>query len=64
MTTWNAHVRRHLRERGLTLPDAVVEELADHLEDAWDARPAAAPARAILAFERGGSMTPRIGQSE
>lgn len=43
MTIWNAHVRRHLRERGLTLSDPVIEELADHLEDAWDARPAAAP---------------------
>ena len=39
MNDWQSHVRRHLRERGLTLADAVVVELADHLEDAWDARP-------------------------
>ena len=38
MNDWQSRVRRHLRERGLTLPDAVVEELADHLEDAWEAR--------------------------
>jgi putative ABC transport system permease protein len=40
MTDWQSRVRRHLRERGTTLSDAVVEELADHLEDAWEARPA------------------------
>ncbi|MGD9902706.1 MAG: ABC transporter permease [Vicinamibacterales bacterium] len=39
MTDWQTRVRRHLRERGTVLPDAVVEELADHLEDAWAARP-------------------------
>jgi len=40
MTDWQTRVRRHLRERGTTLSDAVIEELADHLEDAWEARPA------------------------
>lgn len=38
MTEWEARVRRHLHQRGLELTDAVVEELAAHLEDAWDAR--------------------------
>ena len=42
MNDWQTRVRRHLRERGLDLPDAVVEELADHLEDAWEARSVAA----------------------
>jgi putative ABC transport system permease protein len=42
MNDWQARVRRHLRERGTDLPDAVVEELADHLEDAWDGRPSPA----------------------
>ena len=45
MNDWQSPVRRHLRERGLTLPDAVVVELADHLEDAWDARPVAVGGR-------------------
>lgn len=41
MTTWDARVRRHLTERQMTLPEAVIEEMAAHLEDAWDARGAA-----------------------
>ena len=36
MTDWQTRVRRHLRNAALELPDAVVEELADHLEDAWE----------------------------
>ena len=39
MTDWHARVRTHLRQRALDLPDDVVEELATHLEDAWDATP-------------------------
>ena len=39
MSDWQSRVRRHLRAHGTELPDPVVEELADHLEDAWDARP-------------------------
>ena len=39
MSDWQTRVRRHLRTQQMDLPDAVVEELADHLEDAWDARP-------------------------
>ena len=37
MTDWHARVRTHLRQRALDLPDEVVEELAAHLEDAWEA---------------------------
>ena len=38
MTQWTARVTRHLHQRGLVLPEAVIEELATHLEDAWEAR--------------------------
>ncbi len=46
MTNWQSRVTSHLRQRGLELPDGVVEELAAHLEDAWEAEygPAADPA--------------------
>ena len=37
MTDWHARVTTHLRQRALDLPDEVVEELAAHLEDAWEA---------------------------
>jgi putative ABC transport system permease protein len=50
MNDWQARVRRHLRDRGTELPDAVVEELADHLEDAWDARPSPSTATDPEAF--------------
>ena len=52
MNDWQSHVRRHLRERGLTLPDAVVVELADHLEDAWEARPSPSAADDAGEFAR------------
>ena len=52
MNDWQSHVRRHLRERGLTLADAVVVELADHLEDAWDARPSPSAADDAGEFAR------------
>ena len=52
MNDWQSHVRRHLRERGLTLADAVVVELADHLEDAWDARPSPSEADDAGEFAR------------
>jgi putative ABC transport system permease protein len=38
MADWQTRVRRHLHDRGLALTDAVVDELAAYLEDAWDAR--------------------------
>ena len=38
MDDWQQRVRRHIHERGLVLAPAVVDELAAHLEDAWDAR--------------------------
>ncbi len=38
MNDWQLRVRRHLDTRGLTLAPAVVDELAAHLEDAWEAR--------------------------
>lgn len=38
MTNWQTRVRRHLQDRGLVLTDAVVDELAAYLEDAWEAR--------------------------
>src|SRR6185295_8698552 len=38
MNDWQRRVRRHLDARGLHLGDEVVEELANHLEDAWQAR--------------------------
>ena len=37
MTDWHARVASQLRQRALDLPDDVVEELATHLEDAWEA---------------------------
>ena len=52
MNDWQSPVRRHLRERGLTLPDAVVVELANHLEDAWDARPSPSAADDAGEFAR------------
>jgi putative ABC transport system permease protein len=39
MTDWHTRLRRHVDDRGLVLADAVLEELAAHLEDAWDATP-------------------------
>ena len=39
MTDWHARVTTHLRQRALDLPDEVIEELAAHLEDAWEASP-------------------------
>ena len=42
MSDWQRRVRRHLQTQQMDLPDAVIEELADHLEDAWDARPSPA----------------------
>jgi putative ABC transport system permease protein len=36
MPTWQARVVVHVRQRGLELPSEVVEELATHLEDAWE----------------------------
>jgi len=50
MNEWTRRVRRHLDDRGLSLPDPVIEELADHLEDAWDARPRAGDAADPDAF--------------
>lgn len=44
MTEWETRVHRHLRSRGIDLGDTVVEEVAAHLEDAWEARPPGAPA--------------------
>ena len=41
MNDWQQRVRRHIHERGLALSPAVVDELATHLEDAWEARRAA-----------------------
>lgn len=41
MTDWHTRLRRHVDGRGLVLPDAVLEELAAHLEDAWEALPPA-----------------------
>jgi putative ABC transport system permease protein len=43
MNDWQTRVRRHLRERNTPLPDAVIEELAAHLEDAWEARRSPVP---------------------
>lgn len=40
MTDWTSRVTRHLQQRGVVLPDEVVEELATYLEDAWEARSA------------------------
>ena len=39
MTDWHMRVQTYLRQRHLDLPDEVVEELATHLEDAWEAAP-------------------------
>ncbi len=50
MSDWQSRVRRHLRAQGLELPDSVIEELADHLEDTWQARPASATAPDADAF--------------
>ncbi len=44
MTEWHARVGTYLRQRGLDLPDEVIEELATHLEDAWDAEHGPGPA--------------------
>ena len=38
MHEWQTRVIRHLGIRGVTLPPEVVDELAGHLEDLWDAR--------------------------
>ena len=55
MTDWHARVASHLRQRSLELPDEVVEELATHLEDAWEAEHGPAGDRAgIDAFVASG----------
>ena len=38
MHEWHTRVIRHLGLHGITLPPGVVDELAGHLEDLWDAR--------------------------
>ncbi len=50
MSDWQSRVRRHLRAQGLDLPDSVIEELADHLEDSWQARPSWSTASDADAF--------------
>lgn len=39
MNDWQRRVRRYVDTRRLDLGDEVIEELAAHLEDAWQARP-------------------------
>ncbi|MEP7117336.1 MAG: ABC transporter permease [Acidobacteriota bacterium] len=39
MTDWQSHVQAYLRHEHLDLSAEVVEELAAHLEDAWEAAP-------------------------
>lgn len=38
MDTWRSRVACELERRRIELPDAVVDELAAHIEDAWDSR--------------------------
>ena len=64
MTDWHARVRAHLRQRALELPDEVVEELATHLEDAWDAADGpAGDAAGIDAFVAARAAARRPGAS-